>query len=67
MEPGVRGYVVKFLGKDGSRCSVAFDRYRGYAGITEGQAISNALVAVMREKGDDWIESYKVQVVPSTR
>jgi len=63
MEPTTRAYIVSFTGTDGTTCSVTFDRYNGHAMLTPEQAMSNAISAVGKRNGFDWIASHKLTVL----
>lgn len=63
----MRAYVIKFVGKDGRRCSVVFDRYGLNSSIFDlpedkvlPQATSNAISSVMAQYGTDWIQDYSI-------
>lgn len=64
----VRAFVVNITGKTG-RCSVTFDRYGMNSKLFDisddtvtlrNHAISNALYAVLKERGQGWVTDYKV-------
>lgn len=66
----VRAYIIKFVGKDGKRCSVTFDRYgmNNYVfSLPEErvlpQATSDAMASVFKAYGTDWVQEYKVVTV----
>ena len=66
---GTRAYVFNFVGTDGRRASIVFDRYgRGaeqFNKYTRAQLTSNALGSVMSDPayGPNWLASYTVTVV----
>lgn len=68
----MRAIVFNFVGKDGKRCSVTFDRYGMNShvfqpGKTDEQIValagSAALGAIIDQKGPEWTDTYNVTIV----
>lgn len=53
---GIRAYVFRMKGADGTTVSVTFDRYSypEFVYTSTNQMISNALSAIMKKKGAEW-------------
>ena len=56
LHQGIRAYVFRMTGADGTTVSASFDRYSypNFIYTSTNQMISNALTAVLKAKGADW-------------